>query len=107
MSTPIRCAHCGLEIEDRGDATVGGHTANWVHTDWGGQLCHPQRWSSSPRAAPRPRDELRSLITEAFIAEHYRRAHEQIVASPEEHQAAFAEVAMTVFDQFQRKANHS
>ena len=39
-------------------------------------------------------DDLRAQIASALTAEHYRRAHEQIVASPEEHQAACADAVM-------------
>lgn len=39
---------------------------------------------------------LRDQIAKALTAEHYRRAQEQIEASPEEHQAAFADVVMAV-----------
>lgn len=41
-------------------------------------------------------DALRRMLTDALTAEHYRRAREQIVASPEEHSAAMAAVAMQV-----------
>lgn len=44
-----RCMHCGLEIEDRGDPL---HEPRWVHIDWGGMYCYPQRAASSPQAAP-------------------------------------------------------
>ncbi|MFC9429286.1 hypothetical protein [Streptomyces sp. NPDC056987] len=43
-----------------------------------------------------PPDELRRTITEALTAEHYRRAQEQIVDSPEGHCAAFADVVMPI-----------
>lgn len=42
--------------------------------------------------------DLRNRITEALTREHYRRAHERIEASPEEHCAAFADVALAVRD---------
>jgi hypothetical protein len=56
--TEIRCAHCGLEVEDRGhpvarDGEGFGWYSNWVHADWGGQICHPQD-KNSPRAQPTP-----------------------------------------------------
>jgi hypothetical protein len=41
---------------------------------------------------------LREALTEALTAEHYRRAFEGIVALPEEHQAAMADVAMKVIE---------
>lgn len=40
---------------------------------------------------------LRDQIFEALLAEHHRRAQERIEASPEEHQAAFADAVMAVF----------
>jgi hypothetical protein len=48
-----RCAHCALEVEDRGDATFGGYTPRWVHVPGGYQACYPQRGADSPRATPR------------------------------------------------------
>ncbi|WP_328934171.1 MULTISPECIES: hypothetical protein [unclassified Streptomyces] len=41
-------------------------------------------------------DALRRMLTNALTAEHYRRAREQIVASPEEHSAGMADVAMRI-----------
>ncbi|MEU6229962.1 hypothetical protein [Streptomyces sp. NPDC047042] len=41
-------------------------------------------------------DALRRMLTDALTAEHYRRARERIVASPEEHSAGMADVAMGV-----------
>lgn len=41
-------------------------------------------------------DDLREKIAEALTREHYRRAAERIEASPEEHQAAMADVVMAV-----------
>lgn len=38
--------------------------------------------------------DLRQRITDALVREHYRRAAERIEASPEDHQAAFADVVM-------------
>jgi hypothetical protein len=49
----IRCVHCGLPIEDRGDPNpFGPWEVRWVHLDWGGQICHPQQAADSPRAEP-------------------------------------------------------
>lgn len=41
-------------------------------------------------------DALRRMLTDALTAEHYRRAREQIVASPEEHSAGMADVVMRI-----------
>ncbi|MGI5232876.1 hypothetical protein [Actinoallomurus sp. CA-142502] len=41
--------------------------------------------------------ELRQRLHKALTQEHYRRAHERIEASPEEHCAAFTDVAMAIF----------
>lgn len=61
-----RCTHCGLDIEDRGDATFGGHTENWVHIDRGGQICHPQQ-ADSPRAEPNETTmDLRKLVADTI-----------------------------------------
>lgn len=43
---------------------------------------------------PTTADDRQARVTAALTAEHYRRAHEQIVASPEEHSAAMAAVAV-------------
>jgi hypothetical protein len=43
-------------------------------------------------------EALRDRMTKALTAEHYRRAEARIVASPEEHSAAMAEVALAVRD---------
>ncbi|MBT2429415.1 hypothetical protein J7F02_28315 [Streptomyces sp. ISL-112] len=48
---PTRCAHCGLEIEDRGDPGFGTYTPRWVHIPGGYQTCNPQQ-PNSPRATP-------------------------------------------------------
>jgi hypothetical protein len=56
-----RCAHCGLEVEDRGhpvarDGGFGWHP-KWVHVPGGYHTCWPQQGANSPRAEPatRPR----------------------------------------------------
>lgn len=41
-------------------------------------------------------DDLRDRFAEALTREHYRRARDRVAASPEEHCAAFADVAMAV-----------
>jgi hypothetical protein len=53
---PDRCAHCGLEVEDRGDPNMGGPAhVKWVHTAGGYTVCFPQRGADSPRAEPEKR----------------------------------------------------
>jgi hypothetical protein len=48
-----RCAHCGLEVEDRGDPSMdGNHWVHWVHVPGGYATCFPQKQSNSPRAEP-------------------------------------------------------
>ncbi|MBT2379010.1 hypothetical protein J7E90_17050 [Streptomyces sp. ISL-111] len=49
--TATRCAHCGLEVEDRGDPGFGTYTPRWVHIPGGYQTCNPQQ-PNSPLAAP-------------------------------------------------------
>lgn len=56
-STVESCAHCGLEVEDRGhpvarDGEGFGWYAKWVHVPGGYSLCHPQQ-AGSPRATPK------------------------------------------------------
>jgi len=43
-----------------------------------------------------PGRDLRERIAEALTSEHYRRARERIVASPEEHSAGMADAVLTV-----------
>ena len=50
------CAHCGLEVEDRGhpvarDGEGVGWYSKWVHVPGGYQTCNPHQFSS-PRATP-------------------------------------------------------
>lgn len=53
MARSSKCAHCGLDIEDRGDPSMdGNHEVRWVHVDWGGRYCFPQQGAASPRATP-------------------------------------------------------
>lgn len=40
--------------------------------------------------------DLRQRISDALIREHHRRAAERIEASPEQHQAAFADIVMAI-----------
>jgi hypothetical protein len=50
-----RCAHCGLEIEDRGHPVVQEHStwySIWVHVPGGYSVCFPQKGADSPRAIP-------------------------------------------------------
>ncbi|WP_327376225.1 hypothetical protein OG393_21100 [Streptomyces sp. NBC_01216] len=50
-----RCAHCGLEIEDRGHPLIQEHSnwySIWVHVPGGYSVCFPQQGASSPRATP-------------------------------------------------------
>lgn len=52
------CAHCGLEVEDRGhpvarDGEGFGWYSNWVHVPGGYSICHPQQAAASPRATPK------------------------------------------------------
>lgn len=51
VETP-RCAHCELEVEDRGHPGFGPYTPHWVHTPGGYTHCHPQMGADSPRATP-------------------------------------------------------
>lgn len=53
-------------------------------------------WVAGPEAE---REVLRRQLARALTAEHKRRASEQVVASPEEHCAGFADAAMTVVDE--------
>ena len=49
----MRCAHCGLEVEDRGHPFMdGNHEVRWVHVPGGYAVCHPQRPADSSRATP-------------------------------------------------------
>ncbi|GAA2803388.1 hypothetical protein [Streptomyces showdoensis] len=49
----LRCAHCGLEVEDKGDPSMdGNHHVRWVHVPGGYSICFPQQSASSPRATP-------------------------------------------------------
>lgn len=55
--TVPRCAHCGLEVEDRGhpvarDGEGFGWYSKWVHADGCYSVCYPQQGASSPTAAP-------------------------------------------------------
>ena len=43
---------------------------------------------------------MRKALIEALTAEHYRRAEAQISASPEEHQEAFADIALAVVQSY-------
>lgn len=46
------CKWCEREIEDRGDPCMSGvKRSGWVHVEWGGAFCYPQR-VKSPRAEP-------------------------------------------------------
>jgi len=47
---------------------------------------------------PEPTGDLRERLREALTREHYRRAREQIEASPEEHAAAFADAVLPVVE---------
>jgi hypothetical protein len=56
-TSPLVCANCGLDVEDRGHPVARegggfGWYSNWVHADWGGQVCHPQQGAASCTAAP-------------------------------------------------------
>lgn len=54
MTAIPTCAHCGLEVEDRGDPNPGGPwEIRWVHVPGGYQTCHPQQGASSPKATPK------------------------------------------------------
>lgn len=47
------CAHCGREIENRAEPTMGWPTRDhWVHVDGSSHICHPERGADSPRATP-------------------------------------------------------
>ncbi|MCZ7413130.1 hypothetical protein [Streptomyces sp. WMMC897] len=46
------CAHCGLEVEDRGDPGFGPYMPRWVHLPGGYSACDPQQGADSPRATP-------------------------------------------------------
>lgn len=47
------CAHCGLEVENRGEPSMdGNHHVLWVHVPGGYSVCFPQQSASSPRATP-------------------------------------------------------
>lgn len=51
------CAHCGLEIEDRGDPNpFGPWEVRWVHIDGGYSICFPQQ-PGSPRAEPATKEK--------------------------------------------------
>lgn len=57
----------------------------------------PGHHFADPRKVTAPdQPDLAQRIAEALTREHYRRAAERIEASPEEHQAAFADVVMGV-----------
>ena len=46
------CAHCGLDVENRGEPSMdGNHHVLWVHVP-GGTLCDPQQAAHSTRATP-------------------------------------------------------
>ncbi|MGS2592048.1 hypothetical protein [Streptomyces hebeiensis] len=47
-----RCAHCGLQIEDRGDPGFGTYTPCWVHIPGRYTVCYPQQGGASSRAEP-------------------------------------------------------
>ncbi|GGU84425.1 hypothetical protein GCM10010275_19350 [Streptomyces litmocidini] len=50
-----RCAHCGLEIEDRGHPFIQEHSnwySIWVHVPGGYSVCFPQQGAASTRATP-------------------------------------------------------
>lgn len=63
---------------------VGGHP--------GIRPLQPKPQASIAPEAP----TLRELLVEALTGEHHRRAQERIVASPEEHSAAMADVVLAV-----------
>jgi hypothetical protein len=44
--------------------------------------------------------DMRQALIEALTAEHYRRAEAKISASPEEHQEAFADIALAVVQSY-------
>lgn len=51
---PTLCAHCGREVENRAEPTMGWPARDhWVHVPGAYTLCHPERASRSPRAEPR------------------------------------------------------
>lgn len=46
------CAHCGKDVENRGDPSMdGNHHVLWIHVPGGHSICFPQQ-KDSPRATP-------------------------------------------------------
>ena len=49
------CAHCGKDVENRGDPSMdGNHHVLWIHVPGGHSICFPQQ-KDSPRATPAAR----------------------------------------------------
>jgi len=56
-ATTTSCAHCGMEVEDRGHPVARDGEgicwySNWVHADGGHRTCYPQQGDNSPKAEP-------------------------------------------------------
>lgn len=50
---PVRCVHCGLDIEDRGRMSMdlNHQVSSWIHDPGRYEICYPQQ-KNSPRAEP-------------------------------------------------------
>ena len=61
------CAHCGREIENRGDPSMdGNHEVRWVHVPGGYTVCFPQQAATSPRATPaQPGGETEARVSQS------------------------------------------